>query len=64
MKWKSYDNSFSSWIIMKDSIRMSQYFPDPYKSSSENVKVELDLFNYAAETDMKRATHIDTHVLK
>ena len=49
---------------MKDSIRMSQYFPDPYKSSSENVKVELDLFNYAAETDMKRATHIDTHVLK
>ena len=25
---------------------MSQYFPKPYKSSSGNVKVELDLSSY------------------
>ena len=28
------------------------YYP-PYKSSSNNVKVELDLTNYATKTDLK-----------
>ena len=28
------------------------YYP-PYKSSSSNVKVELDLSNYATKTDLK-----------
>ena len=32
--------------------KMSYY--RPYKSSSNNVKVELDLTNYATETDLKR----------
>ena len=31
---------------------MSQYYP-PYKSSSKNIKVELDLANYATKTDLK-----------
>ena len=31
---------------------MSQYYP-PYKSSSNNIKVELDLANYATKTDLK-----------
>ena len=31
----------------------------PYKSSSSNVKVELDLSNYATETDLKNITHVD-----
>ena len=34
------------------------YYP-PYKSSSSNVKVELDLTNYAAKTDLKNITHVD-----
>ena len=34
------------------------YYP-PYKSSSNNVKVELDLTNYATETDLKNITHVD-----
>ena len=34
------------------------YYP-PYKSSSNNVKVELDLTNYATKTDLKNITHID-----
>ena len=38
---------------------MSTYYP-PYKSSSSNVKVELDLTNYATKTDLKNITHIDT----
>ena len=34
------------------------YYP-PYKSSSNNVKVELDLTNYATKTDLKNITHDD-----
>ena len=34
------------------------YYP-PYKSSSNNVKVELDLSNYATKTDLKNITHVD-----
>ena len=34
------------------------YFP-PYKNSSSNVKVELDLTNYATKDDVKNITHVD-----
>ena len=34
------------------------YYP-PYKSSSNNVNVELDLTNYATKTDLKNYTHVD-----
>ena len=34
------------------------YYP-PYKSSSNNVKVELDITNYATKTDLKNITHVD-----
>ena len=37
---------------------MSQYYP-PYKSSSNNIKVELDLANHATKTDFKNITHVD-----
>ena len=37
---------------------MSQYYP-PYNSSSNNIKVELDLANYATKTDLKNITHVD-----
>ena len=37
---------------------MSQYYP-PNKSSSNNIKVELDLANYATKTDLKNITHVD-----
>ena len=37
---------------------MSQYFP-LYGGSSESIKVELDLSNYATKTDVKNITHID-----
>ena len=35
---------------------MSTYYP-PYKSSSNNIKVELDLANYATK-DVKNITHV------
>ena len=37
---------------------MSQYYP-PYKCSINNIKVELDLANYATKTDLNNITHID-----
>ena len=37
----------------------SQYFL-PYNSSSKNIKVELDLSNYATKKDIKDITHVDT----
>ena len=37
---------------------MSQYFP-PYRSSSNNVRVELDLSNYATKDDVKNIMHVD-----
>ena len=37
---------------------MSNYFP-PYNNFSENIKVELDLSNYATKKDIKGITHID-----
>ena len=36
----------------------SQYYP-PYKSSSNSIKVELDLVNYATKDDVKNITHVD-----
>ena len=37
---------------------MSAYYP-PYKSSSNNITVKLDLTNYATKTDLKNITHTD-----
>ena len=34
-------------------------FYPPYKSSSNNVKVELDLTNYTTKTDLENITHVD-----
>ena len=46
-----YNASFNAY-------KMSKYFP-PYNNSSENIKVELDLSNYATKKDVKDITHID-----
>ena len=37
---------------------MSTYYP-PYKNNSNNIKVELDLPNYATKGDVKNITHVD-----
>ena len=38
---------------------MSEYFPEP-KYVVANVKVELDLSNYAIKANFKNATGVDT----
>ena len=37
---------------------MSTYCP-PYRSSSNNIKIELDLTSYATKTHLKNTTHVD-----
>ena len=40
---------------------MSQYFPKPFNSHFvDSVKVKIDLSNYAAKTDIKNISHVDT----
>ena len=43
---KRYDIFLIAGLIKKASYKMSEYFPTP-KSLGGNVKVELDLYNYA-----------------
>ena len=38
---------------------MSLCFPKP-SNHKENIKVEIDLSNYATKTDIKNITHVDT----
>ena len=38
---------------------MSQYFPSP-SSHNENIKVEIDLTNYATKKDINDNSHVDT----
>ena len=38
---------------------MSKYFRKP-SNHKENIKVEIDLSNYAAKADIKNITHVDT----
>ena len=44
VKWKGYDNSFNSWIDKKrPCIKMSQYFPKPFRSLAETINVKFDV---------------------
>ena len=52
-----------NYNIIKQSLvyktyKMSTYYP-PYKSSSNNIKVELDLTNCVTNTVLKNITHTD-----
>ena len=33
---------------------MGEYFPKPYERSRKNIKVELDIPNYATKADLKK----------
>ena len=39
---------------------MSRYFPKPYKPFGTDIKVKVDLSNYATKTDIKNILHVDT----
>ena len=39
---------------------MSQYFPKPYEPFGGDIKVKIDLSNYAKKADIKNISHVDT----
>ena len=39
---------------------MSQYFPKPYEPFGGDIRVNVDLLNYATKTDIKNIADIDT----
>ena len=47
-------------LIKKTLYKMSQYFSEPSDRFGGNIKVELDLSNYATKADLKGATRVDT----
>ena len=50
-------------VFMTENYKSVYYkmsYCQPYKSSSNNIKVELDLTNYATKTDLNNITHVDT----
>ena len=49
--------SFYGRELQKAILKMS-YYP-PYRSSSSNIKVKLDLTNYATKDDVKNITHVN-----
>ena len=44
-------------LIKKTLYKMSQYFLEPF---GRDINVKIDLSNYAAKTDVKNITHVDT----
>ena len=60
VKWKGYDISFNSWIDKKDIIKMSQYFPKPFRNLGGNINVKVDISNYATKADIENISHLDT----
>ena len=42
----------------RSHIKMSQYFPKPFRSFGGNINVKVDLSNYATKTDFEKC---DTH---
>ena len=41
-------------------IKISQYFPKPYKSFEGNINVIFDFSNYETKIDTKNISYIDT----
>ena len=45
--------------LKRPHIKISQYFPKPFRSFGGNVKVQVDLSNYATKTILKNVTHAE-----
>ena len=42
------------------SVKMSQYFPKPFKNFGGNIDVKVDFSNYATKADIENISHVDT----
>ena len=49
-------------LIKRPRIKMSQYFPKPFKKFGGNTNVKADISNYATKIYLKNVRHIDTSI--
>ena len=56
--YKGLNYNMIKQSLVYKTYKMNAYYPS-YKSSSNNIKVELDLTNYSTKTDLKNVTHVD-----
>ena len=48
-------------ILLKlNCIKISKYFPKPYKPFRRNINVKVDLSNYATKANIKNISDVDT----
>ena len=50
-------------LIKKILYKLSHYFPKPYEPIGGDIKVKIDLSDYATKADLKNATGVDTSKL-
>ena len=46
-----------------NSIKMSKYYPKPYKAFGRNINFKVDLSNYATKADIKNVSHVIFQIL-
>ena len=47
-------------MILLNCIKISKYFPKPYKPFRGNINVKVDLSNYATKANIKNISDVDT----
>ena len=50
-------------LVALQRIKVSKYFPKPFRSFERNINVKVDLSNYATKTDIENTPHVDTSSL-
>ena len=47
-------------LVPLQHIKMSKYFPKPFRSFGRNINIKVHLSNYATKADIKNISHVDT----
>ena len=60
VKWKGYNNSLIVGLMKKLWLYKMSCFPESHTHSKNQIKVELDLSNYAIKFDLRNETVVYT----
>ena len=62
-KWNFVNKSFKcNFLIERSNIKMSEYFPKPFRSFWGNINVKVNFSDYATKADLKNGTHVDASI--
>ena len=50
----------SNFLNDRSHIKLSQYFPKPFRNFGRNINLKVNLSNYGTKTDFKNVTYADT----